>query len=223
VARSVKPRRKYNRTGRAQAAGATRDALGTAARRLFRERGFAGTTIEAIAAEAGYAPQTVYFHFGTKAAILRHLVEQAKSELVIPLYQRSLVAEDPRKQLALAVQIGRFGAEAGWDLVEVLGSARDEPEFQELVRGLEGEKQWGIGNLVASLANRGHLRHGLSEGQAVDLLMVLTSGEVFRMLVIQRGWSPNDYEAWLVAALQRELLQSGSPGDRPASGPPVRL
>src|SRR5207247_6845961 len=65
---------------------------------LFRERGFAGTTMESIAAEAGYAPQTVYFHFGTKAAILKHLVEESKSERVIPLYQRSLAAEDPREQ-----------------------------------------------------------------------------------------------------------------------------
>ena len=206
MAPAVKPRRKYNRAGRAQAAGATREALATAARRLFRERGFAGTTIESIAAEAGYSAQTVYFHFGTKAAILRHLIEQAKSELVIPLYQRSLAAEDPREQIALSVQIGRFGAEAGWDLLQVLGSARDEPEFQELVRGLEGEKQWGIGNLVASLAKRGHLRHGLSEGRAVDVLMVLTSEDVFQKLVVQRGWSPDDYEAWLIAVLQRELL-----------------
>jgi AcrR family transcriptional regulator len=206
VAPAVKPRRKYNRAGRAQAAGATREALATAARRLFRERGFAGTTIESIAAEAGYSAQTVYFHFGTKAAILRHLIEQAKSELVIPLYQRSLAAEDPREQIALSVQIGRFGAEAGWDLLQVLGSARDEPEFQELVRGLEGEKQWGIGNLVASLAKRGHLRDGLSQGRAVDVLMVLTSEDVFQKLVVQRSWSPDDYEAWLIAVLQRELL-----------------
>jgi len=213
VAPAVKPRRKYNRAGRAQAAGATREALATAARQLFRERGFAGTTIESIAAEAGYSAQTVYFHFGTKAAILRHLIEQAKSELVIPLYQRSLAAEDPREQIALSVQIGRFGAEAGWDLLQVLGSARDEPEFQELVRGLEGEKQWGIGNLVASLAKRGHLRHGLSEGRAVDVLMVLTSEDVYQKLVVQRGWSPDDYEAWLIAVLQRELLHQGPPRD----------
>jgi AcrR family transcriptional regulator len=206
VARAVKSRRTYNRAGRAQAAQATRDTIAAAARRLFRERGFPGTTMESIAAEAGYASQTVYFHFGTKAAILNHLVEQSKSELVIPLYQRSLAAEDPRKQLALCVRIGRFGAEAGWDLIQVLGSARSEPEFQELLQGLDAEKQWGIGNLVSSIATRGHLRSGLSEARAVDLLMILTSEEVFRMLVVQRGWSSDDYEAWLVALLQRELL-----------------
>lgn len=162
--------------------------------------------MEAIAAEAGYAPQTVYFHFGSKAAILKHLVEESKSERVIPLYQRSLAAEDPREQLALAVSIGRFGAEAGWDLAQVLGTARAEPELQEMVRGLEGEKQWGIGNLVASIAARGHLRTG-SEARAVDLLMVLTSEELFRMLVVQRGWTPDEYETWLVAVLQHELLR----------------
>lgn len=206
VARTVKPRRNYNRAGRAQAAAATRDAIAAAARRLFLERGFPGTTIGAIAEEADYSPQTVYFHFGSKGAILRHLVEQSKSEFVIPLYQRSLAAEDPREQLALAVRIGRFGGEAGWDLVQVLGSARGEPEFRELLQGLEREKQWGIGNLVASIAARGHLRAGLTEARAVDLLMVLTSEEIFHLLVVGRGWSPDDYEAWLTGVVQRELL-----------------
>lgn len=163
--------------------------------------------MEAIAGEAGYAPQTVYFHFGSKAAILKQLVEEAKSELVIPLYQRAITTEDPAEQLALSVEIGRAGSEAGWDLIQVLGTARNEPEFSELVQGLEGEKQWGIGNLVASIAGKGRLRAGLTEARAVDLMMVLTSEEIYRLLVVKRGWSADEYQAWLTEAVQRELLE----------------
>ena len=47
----------------------------------------------------------------------------------------------------------------------------------------------------------------MTQARAVDLLMVLTSEELFRLLVVQRGWSPDEYETWLVAVIQRELLQ----------------
>ena len=48
-----------------------------AALRLFLERGYAGTTVEAIAAEAHVAPATVYQAFGTKQAILARVLDQA--------------------------------------------------------------------------------------------------------------------------------------------------
>ena len=57
-------------TGRAQAAELSRTAIAATARRLFQERGYNQSTVESIAAEAGYAVQTVYFHFKSKAAIV---------------------------------------------------------------------------------------------------------------------------------------------------------
>ncbi|MEN8114310.1 MAG: TetR/AcrR family transcriptional regulator [Actinomycetota bacterium] len=44
------------------------------AARLFRDAGYDGTTIEAIAAESGVSPGTVYNYFGTKSAILMAVV-----------------------------------------------------------------------------------------------------------------------------------------------------
>jgi AcrR family transcriptional regulator len=48
-----------------------------AASRLFTERGYVATTVEAIARAAGIAPATVYQGFGTKQAILARVLDQA--------------------------------------------------------------------------------------------------------------------------------------------------
>src|SRR5260370_17833852 len=62
------------RTPRRPRAQATRRRIRDAARRLFVERGYVATTIEAIAGEAGVAVPTVYLAFGTKPALLAALL-----------------------------------------------------------------------------------------------------------------------------------------------------
>jgi hypothetical protein len=39
-----------------------------------------------------------------------------------------------------------------------------------------------------------------------DILWVYTGRDVYRMLVLERGWSSDEYESWLATALIRELL-----------------
>lgn len=53
-------------TTRAASASATRDAIGTAARRLFNRQGYAGTSVRQIAAAAGADPALVIRYFGSK-------------------------------------------------------------------------------------------------------------------------------------------------------------
>src|SRR5947209_3194055 len=62
---------------RKERAAATRRRMMEAAYRVFSERGYAKTTMEAVAAEAGVATQTVYFTFHTKAALLQAAYEYA--------------------------------------------------------------------------------------------------------------------------------------------------
>ncbi|HLJ67467.1 MAG TPA: helix-turn-helix domain-containing protein, partial [Chloroflexota bacterium] len=47
---------------------ATRRLIAQAARSLFTAHGYAATSIEAVAADAGVSPRTVYAIFGTKKA-----------------------------------------------------------------------------------------------------------------------------------------------------------
>jgi AcrR family transcriptional regulator len=54
---------------------ATRAAIQAAARDLFAERGFEGTSVRAIAAEAGVDPALVIRYFGTKEALFLRCLE----------------------------------------------------------------------------------------------------------------------------------------------------
>jgi len=50
------------------------------------------------------------------------------------------------------------------------------------------------------------LRPGLAVAQATDLLWALGSAEMYRMLVVDRGWPPQQYEGWLASTLIHALL-----------------
>ena len=83
------------------------------ARSLFGERGYAATTVEQIAADAGVAVQTVYYTFRSKGLLLRELVEvtAAGEETVTPVMEREwaremLSATSGQRVLALAVEHG---------------------------------------------------------------------------------------------------------------------
>ena len=43
--------------------------------------------------------------------------------------------------------------------------------------------------------------------EAVDVLWALANYDVYRMLVVEQGWEPVRYEAWLAQLLIQHLLQ----------------
>ena len=70
-------RRRYDSPGRRAQAARTRTRIVDAAHRLFIERGYVGTTIPAIAAEAEVAVETVYRSASGKAGLLADAVAGA--------------------------------------------------------------------------------------------------------------------------------------------------
>jgi AcrR family transcriptional regulator len=71
--------RRYDATGRRAAAQATRGRILAAARDLFVARGYAATTMAAMARTAGVSVETIYLSVGPKPALVRLLVEMALS------------------------------------------------------------------------------------------------------------------------------------------------
>jgi AcrR family transcriptional regulator len=221
MSEDVKPRRRYDSTRRqAQAAQTRRDIL-DAAHRLFLERGYAGTTLAAIATAAGVVVETIYRAYGSKAELCRAVVRAAVAggtdRAQVPVEQRPAIAAviaepDPHRQLLLyaATQPG-IHARAGPLLRVLIGAAATDPQLAELWAQIEQERLQGMGRFARLLADRGVLRPGLPVTEARDLLWTLNSLAVHDLLVLQRGWSPDRYRDWLAAALARELLPDQPP------------
>jgi AcrR family transcriptional regulator len=222
MSEGVKPRRRYDsRRRQAQAAQTRRDIL-AAAHELFLRRGYAGTTLAAIAEAAGVVVETVYRAYGSKAGLFKAVVEAAVAGGVAraerppdqrPAIQAVIAETDPRRQLELytATQPG-IHARAGPLLRVLVEAAAAEPELAEVSRQLEAQRLAGMGSFAQLLADRGALRPGLPVEEARDVLWTLNAHAVHDLLVVQRGWSPERYRDWLADTLARALLPDEQPG-----------
>ena len=212
----VKPRRRYESPRRQEQAAQTRRDILAAAGSLFRERGYGGTSMPQIAARAGVVVETVYRAFGSKAALFREVIESAlaggPTRADVPVEERpairALIEEpDPRRQVALyaATQPG-IHRRAGPLLRALRDAAGTDRELRKLWDEMEAWRLEGQGRMAGMLAERGALRRGLSVEEARDVVWTLCSLAVHDLLVLERGWSYERYEAWLADALVCELL-----------------
>jgi AcrR family transcriptional regulator len=180
----------------------------SAARRLFAARGLDQVTIAALAAAAGVSQATVYALFRSKAGILRALMEEALfNDTYRPLAEQARQVRDPVEMLQMTASIAQAiydGERAG------LGVIRGASAFSAELRAVEQQFELLRFELqrprAKRIARRGTVRPGLKLGQVRDVLWMLTSRDVYRMLVVERHWSPAAYQAWLSEALARTLL-----------------
>jgi len=191
-----------------------RAAVVTAARTLFLDRGYAGTTVEAISDLSDVPPATVYRLFSSKLGILKSLlaVSVAGDDEAIPLedrpYVRALVADrDPRNQLAGFAGITRGIMSRTEPVYRILVSAAgSDPDAAALLGEQTSHRRRGQSGIARTLARAGALRPNLREREAADIIHALMSPEVYRLLVGDAGWHPEQYEHWLKGILIDQLL-----------------
>jgi AcrR family transcriptional regulator len=203
------PTRRYHSPRRAQQAEATRAAIVRAARALFARHGYQATTLPAIAQRAGVAVPTLYATFGSKAAILSALVKSAGADEDIRASAGAAFAEtDPRRRVLLAAHVVRSIQERDADITDLLWQAGSgDADLAAAWRQSHQQQLNRLGALVVTLAEQGALRPALTTAAATDTLFALGSPEVYRLLVRERGWSPEQYEDWLGASAAALLLR----------------
>lgn len=88
-----------------------------AARRVFEAEGLEGASLRAIAAEAGYTPAALYFHFDSKEAIYAEVLRNSLSSLEAAINRAAARARTPTDRLqAAAMAFFRFYADNPRDL-----------------------------------------------------------------------------------------------------------
>ena len=218
MAEPVKPRR-YNSSRRLQQAAATRREILDAAQRLFERQGYATTTMAAIAAEAGVALKTVYVAFETKSGVLRALWnlllrgdEEGVPVAARPWYREALDEPDPERQLWLVARNSRHVKQRIGAVLEVIrAAAPTDPDIQALWDRIESDFHANQRVIVESLEKKDALAPGLDVNRATDILWALNLSNLWQLLVVQRGWTPEQYEQF-VGDIARSRLLGGKPG-----------
>jgi AcrR family transcriptional regulator len=208
---AVNTRRRYDSTGRRERARQTRDQITDVARELFLADGYATTTVTAIAAAAHVSVETIYKSFGGKPGLVRAIVEKGLAgEGPVPAEQRSDqirdTEPDPRRILAAW---GAFVAEIGPRVMPIIQLARDAAVSDPEVAALEQLSAARLERMTVNargLAKAGHLRPGITVGQAADIMWAINSLELYELLVLRRGWTPEGYGQFIAQVLINALL-----------------
>jgi|HubBroStandDraft_4_1064222.scaffolds.fasta_scaffold06479_2 AcrR family transcriptional regulator len=200
------------RTGlRAELAATTQRVILEAARRLFAERGYASVSVKELASEAGVAVQTIYDTFGSKGGVVLRFADLVDEEAGInELRPLIFASQDPRETLRLVARMRRQIGERCGDIVRMLmeGAAAD-PEVG--VALAEGMRRQDIGQLAVAqrLEAAGALRPGIDAQRAADIMTALSASQIRDVLVVERGWSFDQFEIWLGETLRTLLLSDG--------------
>lgn len=213
----VKPRRRYNSPRRREQAAATRRQILEAAQRLFEQHGYAATSMAAIASEAGVSLKTVYVVFETKSGLLRalwHMLLRGDEEPVPvgerPWFRAVLEEPDPERQLRLNVHNAKIVRARIGPLLEVVrNAAPTDPEIEALWSRIQAEFYDNQRSVIEVLHGKQALKPGLDLARATDILWTLNHPNVYRLLVADRGWTPDQQEEWLADLLCAQLLRQG--------------
>ncbi len=218
---SAGSRRHYDGSKRRAAARVTRDRVLAAAAACFEEQGYGATTIARIAERADVSPETVYGTFGTKRAILQAWIDRSvvgddlelafrdRRPSVGPMSEMSPEQVDAaiRDQVAVLRTINERVAAP----LRVLRAAADaDPALVEVVEENERRRRSDL----EAIADDMLATSSEDVGRIVDLVAVLSSAHVYTSLVVDRGWTGQEYERAIVALLAPVLDGSAWRGSR---------
>ncbi len=209
-------RRAYDNAGRAEQAAGNRRRVLAAAHRVLVERGYARTTINAIADEARVSRELIYKAFGSKPALVKRLydIQLAGDDEPLPLNARpewaAMMAEETATGLLLryATVVRGLYERLGPLLGVLLLAARSgEPDLKAFGDETDQQRLVGAGRIVDAVIERDALRADLDRGRATDIVWTLNSPDVYQLLRVARGWSHDDFESWLGRSLIDALLE----------------
>jgi AcrR family transcriptional regulator len=177
-----------------------------AARRVFETEGLDGASLRAIAAQAGYTPAALYFHFPSKEAIYAELLEESLARLGEAVRSAAAAASGPADRLR-AASLAFFGFYAA--------HPRDLDLGFYLFRG--GMKPAGLGRerderlnaaLAAALSEIARAARDLgATPQAADLLMVDAFAHAAGLLLLAHTGRLRMFGASAQALMERHVAE----------------
>lgn len=206
-------KRAYDSSRRKAQAAETRRQILNAAHDLFVVRGYGATTMNDIATEAGVSVETVYAAFGSKLNLLKRVwdVSIGGDDEDIPFHERPEVLEmrvekdlGRRLEMYASLVAHHLGPRTSPFVEAVRGAATSEPEARAMVEEMDRQRLQGMTLAAREMAAGEGL--AVSEEEARDVLWATNSGDLWRLLVQERGWERERFAEWLADLWKRMLL-----------------
>lgn len=216
VSRNHRPvkRREYDARGRQAAAQRARTAVLDVAWQRFSGDGFAVTTVEVLADDAGVSTATIYKTFGGKAGIVRALVTRAlegdPAAAQAAEVRSNMARETVTDGRALVAAWGRLMTEVAPRVAPILLLLRDvaphDPAAASLFAELERDRLTRMADNARVLHRLGALRNGITRAEARDIMWTYTAPDLYDVLVRRRGWSVRRYSMFATDGIVAALL-----------------
>ena len=203
-----------DKPNRAEKTRLTRRRIVTAAADLFLDQGYGATTLDQVAARAGVAVQTVYFHYGNKATLLKEALDVAAvgDDQPVALLDRTWLEEltaepDPVRVIELWMTAGREILQRVAPLLAVVrGTVGTDPDLAAQWDLNEAQRRTAFRAFADVLADRKALRPGLTVEDAADLAFLIHSVENYIVATGTLGWTPEHWRSSTSELLVRSLL-----------------
>lgn len=213
---TVNARRQYDSSGRKARAQENRALVLDLAEQAFLRDGFAATTVASVAERAGVSPETIYKSFENKAGLVRAIYERGLTGTgPVAAYQRSDYVrqhiEDPQE---LMREWGELTAEVASTVTPILllirSAAATDSSMAELLEASNSHRLERMKHNAEFLAERGFLKEGVSLLQATDVMWLVSSPELYELLVLTRGWTSAQFATFVAETMAVALLPPGA-------------
>lgn len=197
---------------RAAAASATRAEVVRAATSLFRERGYAGTTIDEVAERAGVAVQTIYNAVGGKTALLDAVLDAVAAGPDAPRVVADVMAERTRAvngaeeaAALLADWFADLHPRSAWLMRVIRDAAAVDPAVASFEERRAAQRFANYRRGAEIIAERVGLRDATPPEELAATIWSCGHPETYHLLTGVRGWSVDDYRGWVRRSIRRHL------------------
>jgi AcrR family transcriptional regulator len=225
--KATQRRRSYRSPARQEGARRTRQAIVRAAAELFAQGGFSATSLADVAAAAGVARPTVFAAFGSKAALMRQVIDEALAGDDEPVAVADRIwfrpvwdAATPAAVLDAYADVCLLIGQRAARLFEAARRAADTtPGVVELWNTLQQNRRAGATMVVEHIRSVGELNPDVTTEAAVDIIWIFNDPAHYAALVLERRWTESAFRTWLASSMRASLI--GADGTAPGHGPPT--
>lgn len=199
MSQGVFMKRTYQSQNRKLQAQETKNKILLAIKKLLNSKSYNEITIPQIATAAGVSTPTIYALYKSKAGVLKALLDSATetndfAQFVIKTKSAVTLEEKLAQASHMTTQI--YAAEK--EMVSALkGLAGLSEELNRLEQEQEERRYSRQEDTVKLLLKHNNVSSDLNLKQARDLFWTFTSRDFYRLLVIERGWTPTEFEQFL--------------------------